>query len=353
MKITLPQYNGADNSVMLIAVPVYSFAMNLLIFSTHYFSGGTYFLATTFFSSVVFSVQFILCGSIAVWFKSKYTLGKDLYIKQGGMIVAIFPVSVAALSVLLFFYDSVKWFEYEFNAASYLWCCLATGLVNIFLTIFMEGVDCFNAWKNAQEEAEKMNAAYKQSRLWGLKNQVNPHFLFNSLNSLSGLIQEDEEAAEKFLDEMSKVYRYMLRKDNEQWVTVNTELSFINSYMHLLTTRYGEGLQLSIDIADSDLNKFINVLALQLIIENAFTKNVVSKTRPLKISISSCTNGTLQISNTVQPKIINKDLDVDGGLDNLVKIYELLNQPVLIYDTSKEQRLILLPLLNQNQEVAI
>ena len=78
-----------------------------------------------------------------------------------------------------------------------------------------EGIYRFESWKTNLEETEKLKLTYKQSQLIGLKSQVNPHFLFNSLNSLSGLIQEDKERAEKFLDEMSKVYRYLLRNNED------------------------------------------------------------------------------------------------------------------------------------------
>jgi two-component system LytT family sensor kinase len=91
----------------------------------------------------------------------------------------------------------------------------------------MEGIARFQRWKDSQNESEKLGAAYKQSQLNALRSQVNPHFLFNSLNTLSSLIEEDEEKAETFLNEMSKVYNYMLRSDNEQLVPLQYELKFL------------------------------------------------------------------------------------------------------------------------------
>ena len=93
-----------------------------------------------------------------------------------------------------------------------------------------------------------------QSQLEGLKDQVNPHFLFNSLNSLSSLISEDPEKAEKFLDEMSKVYRYLLRTNEEGLTTLESEMQFIQSYFHMLKTRYGDGLDMETQIDDHYLN---------------------------------------------------------------------------------------------------
>ena len=101
------------------------------------------------------------------------------------------------------------------------------------------------------------------------------------------LIQDDEEKAERFLDKMSKVYRYMLRNDEEELVTLETELKFIDSYMHLLKARYGEGLQLVVDVTNEDRSKLLTPLALQVIIENTFSQNVISKSSPLVIAIRS------------------------------------------------------------------
>jgi len=94
-----------------------------------------------------------------------------------------------------------------------------------------------------------------QSQLLGLKSQINPHFLFNSLNSLSSLINEDEQEAEVFLDEMSKVYRYLLRSNDEELVTLQTELDFIRSYFYLLKTRLGRALELRINVPEEALEK--------------------------------------------------------------------------------------------------
>jgi sensor histidine kinase YesM len=125
---------------------------------------------------------------------------------------------------------------------------------------------------------------YRSSKqLLGLKSQINPHFLFNSLNSLSSLIDESSEDAEKFLDEMTKVYRYMLRNE-ELLVPLEKEMQFIRSYYALLKARYGNGIQLEIDINEACWQALLPPLSLQVIIENAFTQNIVAKNTPLKIS---------------------------------------------------------------------
>jgi LytS/YehU family sensor histidine kinase len=182
---------------------------------------------------------------------------------------------------------------------------------------------------------------------------VNPHFLFNSLNSLSSLISEDEELAEKFLDEMSKVYRYMLRNDDEQLVTLDTELKFVTSYTYLLKARYGDGLQVQVDVDETERKKTLPPLSLQTIIENAITQNTISKSSPLQISIAAKGNGILEVINTLQPKQMTAELDTEAELDNLVNKYELLNEQKVIITDTASQRLIQLPLIINKEEAVV
>jgi LytS/YehU family sensor histidine kinase len=116
-----------------------------------------------------------------------------------------------------------------------------------------EGVSRFERWSANLEETEALKKTVKQSRLLGLKSQVNPHFLFNCLNSLSSLINESTNEAENFLNEMSKVYRYMLRNDEDLLVQLDKELHFLSHIMPL-KARYGEGIEMHININEEDKN---------------------------------------------------------------------------------------------------
>lgn len=122
----------------------------------------------------------------------------------------------------------------------------------------------------------------------------------NSLNSLSSLITEDTEEAEKFPDEMSKVYRYLLRNNDDQLVEVETELQFIQSYFYLLKARYGDGVELTVNADESQKKKCLPPLTLQILLESAFNLNAISKTKPLKVEITGTTEGWLQIKNNIK-----------------------------------------------------
>jgi len=257
------------------------------------------------------------------------------------------------LLLLSALFEAIPLMQYHFDENRFVWAYFGLGISNVFITFLIEGIDRYESWKKNLQEMEELKKTYRQSRLQGLKAQVCPHFLFNSLNALSGLISDDEAAAEKFLDEMSKVYRYMLRNEEDQLVTVATELTFLNSYLYLLKARYGTGLQLTVDIQESDRERLLPPLSLQTIIENAITQNSISKRCPLAIGICSDDKGNLLVSNTLQPKLVKEANVMETGLDNLVNKYSLLNQRKVIIKDGGTQRTIRLPLIYQQKAVTV
>jgi LytS/YehU family sensor histidine kinase len=285
-------------------------------------------------------------GHIAVMFRHRFP-GDGNFLKRTGMMIVLF-LTISALLIFAVFkiYHGLDLLQ---NENSFTWAYITTGILNVFLIFLNEGVYRFETWKANLKETEELKMAYKQSQLIGLKSQVNPHFLFNSLNSLSGLIQEDTERAEKFLDEMSKVYRYMLRNDEDPLVKLSVELQFITSYFSLLKARYGEAVNLELNIGDADREKNLPPLSLQVIVENALYQNKTSKTSPLKITITSGDNN-ITVTNNVQRKILTETGDQETGLDNLIKKYQLMSDsPVQIHDSGTERRIVL-PLIIRKEE---
>ncbi|WP_246169275.1 sensor histidine kinase [Rudanella paleaurantiibacter] len=195
-----------------------------------------------------------------------------------------------------------------------------------------------------ERERERLQMVNLQSQLEVLKQQVNPHFLFNALNSLSALISEDPEKAEVFVDKLSSVYRYVLRSGTEQnLTTLAAELQFIDGYYHLLQTRYGSGLTLSVAIPESAKNLQLPPLTLQLLVENAVKHNVVSVKRPLHIQIQTDQLGWLIVQNNLQHKA-TRALSNGVGLSNIVAKYQMLNLPQPVVSASDSTFEIRLPL---------
>ena len=120
-----------------------------------------------------------------------------------------------------------------------------------------EGIYFFRKWREVFVEAEALKKANLQSQLESLKGQINPHFLFNSLSSLSSLIADDSQRAEKFVDELAAVYRYLLKTNDNELTTLTKELDFINAYYHLLKTRFCNGICMTMDIRESSRELFL------------------------------------------------------------------------------------------------
>jgi two-component system LytT family sensor kinase len=197
-----------------------------------------------------------------------------------------------------------------------------------------------NALRTAQLEKEKV-----QVQLDSLKNQVSPHFLFNSLSSLDSLIDDNPVLARQFLQQLSKVFRYVLQHKEKALVPLETELDFIKNYISLLHTRFDNMLLIRCQVDDDALDKQIVPVTLQILIENAIKHNVISELHPLTITISSG-NGYLDVANPIQRK---RQVATSNrqGLENLKLLYGYLSpQAVDVVETDGVFR-VRVPLLDR------
>ncbi|MDW3191331.1 MAG: sensor histidine kinase [Cytophagales bacterium] len=209
------------------------------------------------------------------------------------------------------------------------------------INIIMHGRGFLMNWKQAAIDIERMKTEQVASQYESLKNQVNPHFLFNSLNALSSLVYDDQKAAVQFIRKLSEVYRYVLDKKDQEVVPVKDEMAFVESYIYLQKIRFGDNLQLSIEGEQSA--GFVPPLAIQVLVENAIKHNVVSSAKPLEIKIAY-KRADIEVSNVINLK---KTKDSTGtGLENLKARYAYLsNVPVDISDKEGVFK-VLLPVLN-------
>ncbi|WP_449400033.1 sensor histidine kinase [Chryseobacterium wanjuense] len=152
-----------------------------------------------------------------------------------------------------------------------------------------------------------------------LKNQLDPHFLFNSLNVLSSLIDESPKQAQKFTASMSKIYRYVLEQKDKELVTVEDELEFAKTYCDLLKTRFEDSVDFVFDVKKEDYRRFVVPLSLQLLLENCIKHNFATSSKPLIIKIFS-ENDTLCIENNLQVREQIKESS-GIGLANIVQRY--------------------------------
>lgn len=186
-----------------------------------------------------------------------------------------------------------------------------------------------------------------QSQFEALKSQINPHFMFNSLNVLSGLINADVAKAQLFIDEFSQIYRYVLETIDQPVVTLNKEFDFMRSYLFLQQIRYGESLTYSVDIVAEQLQLLVPPLSLQVLLENAMKHNIVNEEKPLKIEIYS-EGDFLFIKNPIQPKISGTSTGL--GLKNLIKRYALICQLEPLFKVENNYYIAKIPLIKAEQD---
>lgn len=338
---------------MVLTMIPFAQVLNILIFGKQYFSSWGLFAWSTIITTILSCIDFTLCGGVAVILKRRLPFDSQVK-KRLTLMISIFLIMSGLFLYFLFSgYALIRFYNYSFNQSGFTLAYICIGTLNIFLTFLHEGVSRFERWKANLTETEELKKIVKQSQLLGLKSQVNPHFLFNCLNSLSCLINESTDEAEKFLNEMSKVYRYMLRNDEDLLVTLDKELHFIESYYVLLKARYGDGIELHVNVNERDRSYLLPPLSLQVILENAFSQNTTQKTSPLRIDIRSHDRKSIIIQNNVQRKTVTDALDYEAGLDNLVSKYRLLNQGQLIIADRKNERTIQLPLIYTEGEVSL
>jgi LytS/YehU family sensor histidine kinase len=188
-----------------------------------------------------------------------------------------------------------------------------------------------------------------QVQLDSLKNQVNPHFLFNSLNALSFLIDNDVHTAKQYVNELAMVYRNILDSNEKTLSTLREELEFLDSYFFLLQTRYGTNLKKDISISEKYFDWNIPPLTLQMLVENAVKHNIISASQPLTIKIHETDGNLLIVSNNLQ-KINDHKNSGKIGLENITSKYRLLNQQDVVVIENGESFKVLLPLIKNNSQ---
>ena len=202
---------------------------------------------------------------------------------------------------------------------------LMTFFITIFITIFMHGRSFLLEWRNAASEAERLKKEQVAAQYESLKNQVNPHFLFNSLNVLTALVHKDADQAELFIRQLSKVYRYVLESRDNETVSLEDEIKQLEAYIFLLKIRFGDSFNATVEV--QSLDQRVAPLTLQMLVENAVKHNETSRNNPLYVTIKE-ENDSIVVCNNLQLKSIVSDSS-GVGLSNIRARYGFLtNRPV-------------------------
>lgn len=204
----------------------------------------------------------------------------------------------------------------------------------------------FNKWKNTVIEAEELKRQNLIAEYESLKDLINPHFLFNSLNTLIGLINDDKKVAIQYGEHFAKVYRYLLDNRDIQLLPLKEEINIIEKLTFLFQKRYGNSFKATINVKPELMALLIAPLTLQMLIENAIKHNIISKANPLNIEIFNEDDNYIVVKNNIQKKNKNKKT-TKIGLETIKKRYQFITKSEVIIIEGQEEFIVKIPLVNQ------
>ncbi len=223
-------------------------------------------------------------------------------------------------------------------------------IIALVISIY-EGIYLNARWKASIIEKELLKRENIESQLEGLRSQVNPHFLFNSLNTLAYIIPQDPDRGVKFVQQLSRVYRYILEIRNKKLISVREELKFLDSYIFLIKERFGDNLQVEISIPKKVYEDLIIPLSMQMLFENAIKHNIISSRQPLTIEVF-LEHGKIRVQNNLQKKKQSMP-STQVGLQNIRNRYAFFTNQVVEVNADEHTFSVGLPLIPSPEKVMI
>ncbi|GAB3946402.1 hypothetical protein GCM10028805_16870 [Spirosoma harenae] len=334
------KFDRFDILIYLLNYPAVIIA-NYVIFGPIYFQNSSLFIGATLIVNAWGLVIFVVLTTWMKYMRHCYGAADQfgqrlLYSMLGYVGFMMFAI----LSICWIYYK----LDYPLKTETIPWILMIGFVTNVTSAGCHESIFTYNQLRESTQREYKLKQLHMQQQMDVLKQQVNPHFLFNSLNSLITLIGENPQQAETFTEELSSVYRYVLRANEQDLTDLGTELDFINSYTHLLRTRYGAGFELQIQVDQRFRSYQIPPLTLQLLVENAVKHNSILKSKPLTVDIQTDDLANLHVRNNIQKK--RQSVVSNGvGLANILAKYEMLGQPRPSVREETGQFVVALPLI--------
>ena len=293
---------------------------------------------TSLILSNTFSLILLICVNILFVWSSRRAL-KNKASRLKFLYLSIFTLIVSAIETALVFYGQAD--ESDINSVQELARLFLGSMIaqiTIYCLVYMVNY-AITAQNKMLKERGKANEA--QYRYQILKRQVNPHFLFNSLNALDCLVCEEKtEQASTYIHKLAGVYRYMIKSEDEQLVSLGEELEFVEKYIDLMKVRFPDGLQVEINIPAESLKRFILPCSLQLLIENATKHNIISIANPLVVNI--CSDGkSICVTNNIIPKLTQVSSTGLGQKYIRQQYQNLCGKEIAIFHDEKEYKVVL------------
>ncbi len=310
-----------DRLIALITIPLASFIIPVVFFGLRFgrqpfFTWNAYL--TTF---VITAVVWLGNRYVMIWARGHYPQFSDVRKRLLVQSVVMLVFTLLSNNILGYLLDGICGLREPGGYPGHTFgdIILNSNAAALFCTVTVTAIYESNYFmselKKSVEEREMLKRESLHAQLNALKTQVNPHFLFNNLNTLCSIIPEDPRTAVTFVQQLSKVYRHILEVQDEQSIPLKDELDVMRAYAFLLQTRFGDNLDITINVPDEKLNKKIMPLSLQILMENAIKHNIVSSDKPLKVNVYA-ENGKLVVSNNLQKKSqVNESTGI--GLDNI------------------------------------
>lgn len=336
-------YKGiSEENVQWLGIPI----LSLIIMSTsddpRCHGGWTNWIGGYMIVTVYTGLLWIGNALIFYKLKQKYRSIEETSKRIIGILFysAIYTLSVFHILHFAFSYRLTGGWSWEFYSTD-----LRTTLVATIIVTFMyESRHFFKEWNKSKMIAEQLRHETTQAQLSNLQNQVNPHFLFNTLNTLSSLIHEDNTIALDFVHHMSHVYRYVLKSQEKQLVTLAEELQFAESFIHLLKARYRDTLHIHFAISVDEHSVGLPPASLQILLENVIKHNSISKDQPLDVQVYT-KEGFIYMIHDRHPKL-EPEPTSGTGLANIKKRYNLLGAKEPIIESTENHFLVAIPLID-------
>ncbi len=285
---------------------------------------------------------------IKPYFKKRFLTPANKFRFLGIFFVAGNIVALLAALIMVFLVGNIIYgYSWEQNSNPYKLNIIYASLINLFFHLINAILFFFREYKKQSGEAEELRRSSAQAQIQLIRSQINPHFLFNNLNVLSGMVIKDNPEANHFIEEFSKVYRYILNNQDKELVELKSELEFIQPYIFLLQKRFETGLKIDIQIGEQYRNCHVVPAALQMLIENAIKHNIVSRNKPLHIDIHTNGNNTLVVKNNLQLRQVAEPSS-QIGLQNIRKRYELISGLGITITKTDNEFTVIIPLLHLN-----
>ncbi len=334
-----------DTWVVILGIPVLAFLIPLLFFGATLENGLAAYLEKLPTSLLFTAAYWLTIRSIFLVTRRKWPRHEQtnirLWVTLASILTAFFIIHFGLGSV----HEAILPGRGNEGVSDFTFA-VASLTITLLVSSLYEGIYFYSRWRLSLVEQERLRRQNIESQLEGLKNQVNPHFLFNSLNTLVYLIPEDPERAVKLVRKLSKAYRYILEMRDKQIIPLEEELQFLEAYLFLLKERFGDNLRVQVDIPTDRRRASVVPMSLQMLVENAVKHNVISEDHPLHLTVRVDASGRrLEVCNNLQPR--KQALpSTKLGLANISSRYAFFTDlPVDVSRLEKEFR-VSLPLLN-------